>query len=292
MPLGVVTNLHRSGVPGDDSGRPQLVANIDGVGPAVPCTYFGSPPPPLTVCSFSGGPVWHCDGIAYGDSRVVLHEDFLYVPTLTSAGTLAADTNWTVPTLTAGGSIATSATALGAAALATHTTLNAVTRVEKSDNCLVPPSAPAGLWFSGSLTCASAVTNRTILFGFSDNGLQDAAFIRLVDPGTAWTLQTIAGGSSTVDSTSIPTGPTAGVYQTFDIVLVSGTYAAFWVDGDGPYVATLTVPSAATGVWVFLQNSTAGASRAIVVDFARVEYVSNLVNPSTDERLQQDLSLR
>ncbi len=256
-------------------------AYLDGTNLLVTAPYTGSPPPPLTRCDFTqaGRGRWVCQQ-PRADVRQLLQDDFTAV--LSSSG--YGDTFWRqVGTL---GTIAQATAPVDAGAALMTTTTTAYQRLGLSkDNHSVIPST-SGIWMSAEVVLSS--TSHICVYAglmsdgvvpFSQLGASDAGAWLVFDSAAdaAWTGEVWDGSQPNFAHT----GGHVDTTVTFDIVYVSTTFAAFWVNGDGPFWAERHVPGASNG----LQPAFHVAPRTAVASTLQVEFCRvALVNPVRSPR--------
>ena len=248
--------------------------------------YFADPPPPLTVCRFAqrSKSAYTCLGPEC-NVQFVLHDDFLQV--VSQYG----DTAWRqVGTL---GSIVQAATPQAGAALLTSPAVAYSQLGISKDNRAIVPSTSQAVWMSGNVTLSTTAAVICWLGLMSDGvatfkpGVSDAgAFLAFDSAGEAsWTGKVYAGtpgffnGAQTVHT---------DLSITFDLLLLGGSFAAFWINGDGPYFVDTNpvpaIPPASTGGACqpgFVIAGRTAATVALQVEWVEVSLVpaSGLVPP-------------
>ncbi len=139
-------------------------------------------------------------------------------------------------------------------------------------------SADIALWHSFKVALTTSASTG-VYIGFSDGGANDCYVRYDTSIGdTTWNLITSSAGTTT---TGLVTGPTSVVFQTIDIVLMPGQFAAAWVDGDGPYVSTVNIP--ATGTTTRIQHivvTNSGVTHSILLDWTHFEQFLQPVHPT------------
>lgn len=96
-----------------------------------------------------------------------------------------------------------------------------------------------------------------------------------------WNTATAKGTSQTVTAT--PEAPTADTWQWVDILCVSQDWAAFWVDGSGPYITATNVPlvtDAALEPFVYCLTPAAASTAHFSVDVIRAALVTPVQDPN------------
>lgn len=284
--LGIVTSLWREGDP-QDPGSPEPYATVRlQEGPEVNATYSGEPPPPLTWVELTqDGLTYHVDGSHDLDSRTVLHDDFTRVPT-TAAGTttIACDTPW-VCSISTGGSISQlTGSQLGVALLATGAANGRLAYMTKDDTAFSMDAADA-LWLSTKVDAAVLTTSMIAYVGFSNVALTDQCCMLFLPSSSANLL-----GYTVKDSSGTATDlirAAANEYVDLDIVLAPGSFAAFWVNGDGPYVSTTNIPTSGDSMQPFFYVVTLeSASKYVALDYVTVRALNGTIaNPASDPLL-------
>lgn len=284
--LGIVTGIFRDGDPNDPGdSEPYAVVRLQ-EGPEVEATYSGQPPPPSTwVEVWSNGTTYHIDGSHDLDARVVLHDDFTRVPT-TAAGTttVACDTPW-VCSISTGGSISQlTGSQLGVALLATGAANGRLAYMTKDDTAFSMDAADA-LWLSTKVDAAVLTTNMVAYVGFSNVALTDQCCMLFLPSSSANLLGYTVKDSSGTATDLIRTA--ANEYVDLDIVLAPGSFASFWINGDGPYTSTTNIPTSGDSMQPFFYvTTTEAASKYVAVDNVTVKALNGTIaNPATDPLL-------
>jgi hypothetical protein len=137
------------------------------------------------------------------------------------------------------------------------------------------------MWFSANWA-AGGSTNRNISVGLQQDALTDTAELKYNTGNTpAYYFRTRANATET--QVTVPATFAASTFSTVDIIVVADTFAACWIDGDGPYVSRTNVPRAAASGFepaFFNQSLLAGTNRNLYVDWCHLETVGGIADPS------------
>lgn len=278
--LGVVTGINRTN---------RRVGAVLDDGITIPVqsglTYRGNPPPPLSRCWFpeldTGRRI--CDG-PVGNGRVIVHDDFLIATLAANYG----DTAWRqLGTL---GTIAQPAAPTGQGAARLNTSAAALTHLTlaKDSAGVLPPTSPTALWCSFSMQTEST-SQIMVHAGLLSDGLLtfqnvagNAGVYLYFDPTGIGTTQWYARTAVGVNESTIPLPASGQGPIVFDLVYCAGSFAAFWADGDGPYVITANVPGTTNGLEPMLgvQGRTS-AQQAIQCDWFHLEQIGIVPDPGS-----------
>lgn len=266
-------------------------ATIDEI-PEIECTYYSGRREPWPLCtawfSTSNGSVWHCDG-PIGSRRVLFHDDFTYVETLTTDGlsipTIDCDSPWHLYG-NSGGIQPSTGTGVGVAGIFTGTPSAGNTKycgINKPDDGFLLPAPPAGLLLTARVTSGSFATNE-VRVGF--NSAESPAFdtnrhtISMDQAGTTtdrWVVVAVTPAGGEAEGVQ-GTTPVDGVWNVLELLLIAGVCTIGWVDGDGPYTITEPPPDPAVAltplVRVLATDPYASTAQSMRLDYIRVESVT------------------
>lgn len=226
-------------------------------GERILAAYFSKGPRtpwPLCTATFqqSHGS-WLCTG-PIGDRREILREDFTIVPTVTGTGAgavVACDTPWTAVS----GSLASAVSqnnfaggdGAGVARLAYAAAAGGTALTLRKDiGCLAVPVAPMAAHFAARVAVGSLATPQSYLTaGFFFSTGSDAAFMIIGDftvGGALALFATQPNGAGRAQAAQ-GTTPVANTWYWIDIIMTN-SFCAGWIEGDGPYVNTTNLPTA------------------------------------------------
>lgn len=263
----------------------RLVQWVDPDGVGGMATYMGDPPWPLSTCLFDNGPAWVCMG-PLGDRRLVMHEDFMWHAA--SGLTLSADNPW----LTAGTGSVASVNDPGegcAGVIAVSAASGQRHRIRRLDRAISVPadqalwlrarvSGNANLVTSGSGVAYVGLANNEAIDG-DGPAANDSAVLAFIETNMAWQYSSFRGTSTTDAQSGEPV--TAAAYTWVDIMVVSGSWAAFWFDGSGPYVTDTNVPQVGDeGVTPFVDIVGFTGTSTLNVDLMVTEMVFPVQHPA------------
>lgn len=239
----------------------------DGEHIAKPAQYLGDPPPPLTRCEFT--PVSSGKFICRGplcNTRVILHDDF--VNTASQYG----DTPWrrvqSAPFATG------QATNLGAGVLYLQPVANTATGVAKDTSSCVAPTGTQAYWISCRV--ATNLNTSDCLIGLSSDTLSDRIDLRGWGQAGTMGLETTKATVGTTVNTAT-SNPANNVFITLDMIYTA-TWAAGWVNTDGPYVSTTNIPTAATTPYWYSSIGGAAGSLQAYCDWYHLEKVDAVID--------------
>lgn len=276
-------------ITGIDRANQQVHATLED-GQEVDAAYLGGMPPwPLSVCMFTDDPTSLCLG-ALGHRRFVLHDDFLGTTAGAGAVTIYSDSPWafavtgtaSIDNLTDPGDRAAGNRRLLAPA-------NSTARVRQADRAINLPEDGTAIHMSARVRVnANLVNNENTVakIGLANSNVVDSGAPAGTD---AAALIEIGGASPVVfrtrngvATTAITSGEAypAGSWLWLDIVVVSGTWAAFWIDGSGPYVIQTDVPlSTGQAVTPFAWLSSLTGTSHFILDLIDVDLVGPVASP-------------
>ncbi len=134
-------------------------------------------------------------------------------------------------------------------------------------------------WLSAKLAIESTATMRVDLGLVDSGGNQYAIWIYDTNMSTTNSQYTNSDGFTPVQ-VAFPSKPTVNVFFYIDIVLVTGSFAAYWIDGDGPYWNTTGLPTAGAQLAPKFEVVTrANATRVLYCDWVRFQTFTDVVPP-------------
>jgi len=289
---GVVTSINRAD---------RAVNVVMDTGETVEATYLGTPPWPLSTVALDGDLTYLCLG-PIGDRRVLVRDDFMIPTTADSVttATVTSDIAWGFSATGTGSTDAfgnPGAGCGGARRLLAPSSSSA--RIRGQNNAINAPSDGYGVWFSARARInGDFVSNESAAFrlGLGNSNVTDAGAASATDVG-AHILYAAAGsslvyrttkGTSSTSNTSDYT-PVADTWFWVDIVAISGEWAAFWVDGSGPYVNDTNVPlDTDEGYQPFaFVSCLAGNTCHLLLDLIEVQLVNPVLH-ATDYALETE----
>lgn len=291
MSRGVVTSLDRPN---------GLVNAILDTGEEIEAPFLAHAMPwPLACAWFEGGPSYMCLG-AIGDARVLVRDDFMIPTTADSVttATVTSDIAWSFAATGTGSTDGFGNPGAGCGGVRRLLAPSGSTaRIRAQNNAINAPTEGSAVWFSARARInGDFISNESAGFrlGLGNANVTDAGAAAAADVG-AYVLYTAAGsalvytttkGTSSTSNTSDYI-PAADTWFWLDIVAVSGEWAAFWVDGSGPYVNTTNVPlDTDEGYEPFAYLSTlAGNTSHLLLDLIEVQLVNPVLH-ATDYALE------
>ena len=264
--------------------RVNQVANvfIDPGTTPTPCRYFGDPPPPLSRVSVDN-PVpgtWVCRGPQV-DSRLILHDDFLAA----DSGTGYGDTNWNFFTV-AGGSAGQAGLAgtAGSVFINTSATAGQYALLYKDTGALTIPAAPGALWLSGSVATqdiGGVVGDIYYVLGFYDTGnifTSNGNGVNIYGFASATALRNSLAAAT--HDVTMPQAVVGGqTFFTLDLVSTA-TFSAAWYNGNGPFVNTTGIPTAAALTVEFGVDPLTNHVAQMDADWVHLERVASVMDPT------------
>jgi hypothetical protein len=303
---GIVTNLYRKGHAAIHPGNPAT--------PVVHCTAleaslarltveerarlsllpatFDAEPPPLCVHTLdAANHELHVAGLTHGKVEPIVHDHFTnYKPDG------FADTFWTVtqwgPQTGAGavaGIVQTATDGHGVIVMAARGAAGATLEFGKFARAIAP-LAQGALWVRSRVyfPAAYGLTNRSVLVGLIDawSPTQGAVFNYNPAASSTWLGLT---GPPIWGVVTIPGVVTTDTWYDLDLLL-DGTqqFAAFWVNGDGPYTLTTNLPTGSITPHISITTTPAASPQAFMyVDnyFLDVVRGADIRHPTYDPAL-------
>ena len=241
---GVVTSINRAD---------RVVNCLLDTGEPIEATYLGEPPWPMSTVALVGDLTYLCLG-PIGDRRRVFHDDFMApttADTVTSA-TVISDIGWSFSASGTGSTDAFGNPGTGGAGVRRLIApLSSSARIRAANTGVAVPPDGYAAWMSGCFMIDQSLydsTTANAYIGLGTTGIYDGTgagasdrAVMLGCSGVALQFRTYNGTSTS--SYTLPDFPAAATYYWFDIVTVSGEWAAMWFDGTGPYVITTDVPA-------------------------------------------------
>ncbi len=271
----LTTNIYRRGNPLDPGDNTPYVKALHAMGEnpdtgepivgEIHAAIAGEPPPLLCYAEFDtdDGSNWYCRGPLDAHVEPVLRDHFLVGRP--GGGELPG---WAFDfDGTGSGAGAAQATGVGRGVvrITTRDGASAAAWIEKDIGAVAPLSPDAHQAFI-DLGLAT-VMNRAVNFGWASAGdsLTDAVRCQYNSSSSpVWSM--IAGKDGSNSTADSPHAPTAGVAQGFDLLWVPGTFAALWVDGDGPYLVTSNVPTSGDNLTPFVRVISVSTTGSKTVD--------------------------
>lgn len=272
--------------------RANVVVNtVLDTGETVEATYLGTPPWPLATVWLDGGPAYLAVG-ALGDRRTVLRDDFMATnnATTTTANTAFSDTAWSLA-VTGTGSVgrATDPGSGSAGVVQLSAPVSSTARIRCYDRSIQVPTAGTALWMQARVRVDANLLDDTKSFarvGFGNSNIVDNGAAAGTDVGAYVLLNSSGVSVDTVEGTSatellIGASITAATFMWVDILVTAGEWAAFWLDGGGPYVLDSNVPLStdqALEPFAYVKTAAAGNTAALDVDLIDVQLVTPCVH--------------
>lgn len=279
MERGLITGIYWP-------GRYAYVTKADGT-PVKASWLTGFPPPPRAVVWLEQPVpgVWLIVG-GEADRRVVLHDDFFRM-NQDVATVIDGDTSWWWQS-SGGGAIATdlATTEMGVATITSPGGTGAWIRLTKAEAAMRIPAAPAAAWMSARIQF-STLTGTLAMVGFANNATQGfltaganeihVGYDSTLTPG--FVSDRIGNGAvhNQVGST-IPIS--AGTFYHIDLLVQGGgaPWAAWWIDGQGPQVRQIGIPTGSLQPDMQVYNRDA-ATRTLLIDWYHLERVAAVLSP-------------